>query len=193
MLAGCFGDLVVVVVSGPTSSSHRRACTAYLVQAFMPTNNGTTRAQRSIAKDVGAGGAVDVADVLFSRHLEAWPIPLKNIRFTEHCRQLNERTVRSIINSINEVGWMPTSTPQVTIPDLPDGEEMTSDLAATLSAFVLDGNHRLKAAQTVYRDDPEKTVTSCQCYREMRNTLTKKILADGERETYQYVVRNAGV
>eukprot|EP00904_Undaria_pinnatifida_P011818 jgi/Undpi1/7767/HiC_scaffold_23.g10240.m1 len=122
----------------------------------MSASNSTTRARRSKAKD-NAAGAVDVAGVLSSRQLQAWPIPLKNIRFTEHCRQLNERTVRSITNSIREVGWMPTALPQVTVPDLPDGEDMTSDLAATLVVFVLDGNHRLKAAKTFY-DDPEKTI-----------------------------------
>ena len=154
----------------------------------MSASNSTTRARRSKAKD-NAAGAVDVAGVLSSRQLQAWPIPLKNIRFTEHCRQLNERTVRSITNSIREVGWMPTALPQVTVPDLPDGEDMTSDLAATLVVFVLDGNHRLKAAKTFY-DDPEKTIT-CQCYRDISNTFTKKILADGEKRQPSRVLARA--
>ena len=82
---------------------------------------------------------------------------------------------------------MPTALPQVTLPGLNDGQKMTSALATTLEAFVLDGNHRLLAAKEVFRDEPEKTIR-CTCYREITCSFTKKIISDGKKRRTSYLV-----
>lgn len=83
---------------------------------------------------------------------------------------------------------MGTALPQVMFPDLVDGQEMTAELAADLDAYVLDGNHRLKAALVVYKNDPNKTI-QMSCYRDIEDPFTKKIISDGEKEeTDEYIL-----
>ena len=126
-----------------------------------------------------------LASMLNDLEVGQWQIPLANIRFTEHCRQTSPAAVSYIVDKIRQVGWMPTALPQVTLPGLNDGQIMTAELATTLEAFVLDGNHRLLAAREVFRDEPDKTIT-CTCYREITCTFTKKIISDGKKRRNSY-------
>ena len=126
-----------------------------------------------------------VASMLNDLEVGQWEIPLANIRFTEHCRQTSPAAVCYIVDKIRQVGWMPTALPQVTLPGLNDGQIMTAELATTLEAFVLDGNHRLLAAREVFRDEPDKTIT-CTCYREITCALTKKVISDGKKRRNSY-------
>ena len=126
-----------------------------------------------------------VASMLNDLEVGQWEIPLANIRFTEHCRQTSPAAVSYIVDKIRQVGWMPTALPQVTLPGLNDGQIMTAELATTLEAFVLDGNHRLLAAREVFRDEPDKTIT-CTCYREITCAFTKKIISDGKKRRNSY-------
>ena len=155
------------------------------VQPLMAARNDTrTRARKGVGSSASRGGSppvVDaVADALRNRGLHEWAIPLKNITCTEHCRPTNPGSVQDLVTRIGQVGWMPTALPQVTVPGVPEGEQMTDELAATLEVFVLDGNHRVKAAQQVYANDPDKTIR-CSCYRDIDCTFTKKIISDGEK------------
>ena len=121
-----------------------------------------------------------MAEALSDRVQHEWAIPLKNITCTEHCRPTPPGSVQDLVNRIGEVGWMPTALPQVIVPGVPEGREMTDDLAATLQVFVLDGNHRVKAAQQVYAYDPDKTIR-CSCYRDIDCTFTEKIISNGKK------------
>ena len=137
----------------------------------------------------GGGGAVssslvqhdDVASMLKGLEVGHWEVPLANIRFTEYCRQTSPAAVKYIVDKIWQVGWMPTALPQVTLPGLNDGQKTTAALTTTLEAFVLDGNHRLLAAEEVFRDEPDKTI-ACTCYREITCSFTKKIISDGKKK-----------
>jgi len=107
-----------------------------------------------------------------------FPIPIANVIFTEHSRQTNPKSVDALVNNITANGWMPSSTPIVMVQDLPPGDNLTEEAAAKAKVHVLDGNHRLKAAQRVYKDDPEKTV-NCMCIRHIDDAVTKQIVSAG--------------
>lgn len=139
---------------------------------------GAGRGSSSSAPTAG-DSTLDVSSVLTELEAGQWEISLANIRFTEHCRQRSPAAVEDIVTKVREVGWMPTAPAQVMLPDLDDGVTTTDELAAKLTAYVLDGNHRLMAAKEVYKDDPTKNI-KCSCYRDITCPFTKNIISDGK-------------
>lgn len=105
-------------------------------------------------------------------------MPLKNITLAENSRQTSPTAVQEVVESIQSHGWV-DSFPRVMFSDLTEGQEMTVELAATLHAVVIDGNHRLAACKEVYGED---RLIRCTCYRFIADGFARQIASDGEME-----------
>lgn len=117
------------------------------------------------------------ATVLEEYFIGTFPVPLKNLRSTTLVRQTNSLGVSELEDSMKDNGFMQSGAPSVIFNDVQDKSRFTAKDALEQPGFVLDGNHRLKAAKNVFQED---TCIPCRCYVDIPNKSIKKVLADGE-------------
>lgn len=117
------------------------------------------------------------ATVLERYYIGTFPVPLDNLRSTTVVRQTNSLGVSDSEKSMKDHGFMQSGAPSVIFNDVQDKSQFTAAEALERTGFVLDGNHRLKAAKKVF---PAETLIPCRCYTDIPNKSIKKLLADGE-------------
>ena len=106
---------------------------------------------------------------------------VSKITLTSCGRSLREEGVKTIMQSIRDDGWVPTSYLAVTLMN--DGEEGVLERGGDsqkLQYRCLDGNHRLEALR---RLDTKRGVDSevpVHVYRSLGNTLTESTIANRE-------------
>lgn len=71
-----------------------------------------------------------------------WDVPINNIRITENSRQTSDAAVARFVESIKADGWSTGSYPKLMFTTLGPDTPMTDELAKSLKAVVIDGNHR---------------------------------------------------
>eukprot|EP00903_Cladosiphon_okamuranus_P014247 g13236.t1 len=133
-------------------------------------------------------------DYLDSIYLGRHKVKLQNIVVTAQVRQCNPRSVEFIKDSIKTNQWAPDSNPEVLVPSFPEDQKtLTAEFLAEAQVFVLDGNHRCTAAKETF---PAEYEIDCECYRDIKDTLTKHVIADNcnalaekrvNRTTYDHV------
>lgn len=144
---------------------------------------------------VPAAMPVDDADptgnmnqVLETNFLGVHKLKVKQIQNTEYTRQLSRVGVKLVKESIEARGWIAANAPYVLVPreQLPDGKETvwSGDVLSSLQAFCLDGNHRLRALETLYGADFELDV---RLYLHFDDDIMVNALARSELSPCLYV------
>lgn len=135
---------------------------------------------------LAGGGATSVngapintrlAQTLSSHFIGVFDVPLRCITVTALVRQVNDRGLETVTDSIKRNGWMPSSAPTVVISrEFCPGGEWATECTTTGSFKVLDGNHGITAAKKLFDGE---TRVAVRVYYEF-NPAHMRILGDGE-------------
>ena len=119
----------------------------------------------------------NLASTLQANVIGTFKIPLKNITCTSHVRQVNERGIKTVLESIQKKGWLDHCAPAVVIErEVLEGGEFTDESALARDFQVLDGNHRITAARRLWGGEH---LVSCRVHFALPASVIK-IVADRE-------------
>ena len=92
-------------------------------------------------------------------------------------RQVNERGIKTVLESIQKKGWLDHCAPAVVIErEVLEGGEFTDESALARDFQVLDGNHRITAARRLWGGEH---LVSCRVHFALPASVIK-IVADRE-------------
>ena len=144
-------------------------------------NQQTTSATPETAGTGHHSGPEKMNRLLDANYLGVHKLRVGQIRPTEFTRQLNARGFKKVRASIIEQGWVSSNTPYVLIPreQLPEGKQtvFSTELLKTLTAYTLDGNHRIKCLLDLEGPD---FVVECRLYLHFDCARTINTLARSE-------------
>ncbi|CAM9715297.1 unnamed protein product [Sphacelaria rigidula] len=138
--------------------------------------------------------------LLTSHYVGTFPIKLSQIAVTSLTRELNPRGVEKVITSLKSKGWLTHNPPAIVMPHegVPENGGITSEFLSTCEFRVLDGNHEISAARSIFEQDHS---VPCRMYHEFWPEVMR-ILGDalndvGEtlspRNTYDKLYMHVGI
>ncbi|CAN0497481.1 unnamed protein product, partial [Ectocarpus sp. 12 AP-2014] len=117
----------------------------------------------------GAGG------ILKERSLGMHYIALERLINTSHARQISQKSVKLLQQSIQSQDFMENQPLSVIFKGVHQAPFTQEDADKAGPASVLDGNHRLVALKAV---KPGDFLVPCQCYSDIKDANVKRIVAD---------------
>lgn len=133
----------------------------------------------SDAEEGVASGPLNLERILRDNLIGSFEVPLGNITLTSLTRELNPAGVAMVTKSLKDKGWSSSACPALVVDTEsipPDGVELTPDVVNNLDLKVLDGNHRIAAATTLFGKEYK---VPCRIYKEFPPDVMR-ILGDGE-------------
>ena len=130
---------------------------------------------------------VSMDDALAKNFLGEYSMTVRKLVCTTLARPRSRLGLESVEKSVKEKGWLAQFAPSVVISreDLPTGG-LTPSLALSISARVLDGNHRVVVFRKLYGADKALKV---RVYLEFADAADEKVIANCEsNETYWCVM-----
>lgn len=122
-----------------------------------------------------------LSQTLASHHIGVFEVPLEKIVVTALVRQLNDKGLDTVSDSVKKNGWMPSSAPSVVVSrELCPNGEWSAECISTASFKVLDGNHRITAAKRLFG---RETRVAVRVYYEFK-PKDMRVLGDGECSVY---------
>lgn len=118
--------------------------------------------------------------VLSSNYIGEFSMTVANLTCTTLARPRNKLGLQMVEQSVKAKGWLSQFAPSVLIPreTVPDGV-LTPQLALSISARVLDGNHRVVVFKKLFGDSSTLKV---RVYYEFANAPDEKLIADCESD-----------
>ena len=152
--------------------------------------NSADRSERNGSTGARASGELQgspqLGEVLREHLIGMYDIPVSSIACAAVVREVNQRGVRRVVESIRAKGWVPSTPPSVVAcQDIDMGQALSPADARKLTYRILDGNHRVTAFREVYGRQAE---VRCNVYRSFPAGVSRAI-ADCE---YLHVRRDHG-
>lgn len=138
------------------------------------TRDSMCSAPGSSAESRSIGNKLD--GLLREKFVGTFEIPLKQIAVTSLTRELNPSGLEAVIKSIRANGWLTHNPPALVLTSGGDDVDVTPESMPSRDFIVLDGNHRVSAAQRLF--EPDKAVP-CRVYRDLSRDAMR-LVGDGE-------------
>lgn len=122
-----------------------------------------------------------VRPLLQSTFLGAFEVVISKLKLTTMGRPLREAGVKKMLSSIEEGGWIRSSTPVVILRNASDEKIIDKDNARDMTFRVLDGNHRVAALamREKKRGGKEEPIITVSVHRSLPDNV-QRIIADRE-------------
>lgn len=117
-------------------------------------------------------------EMLGSKLVGTFDIPLKQMALTSLTRELNPRGVENLVKSIRANGWLTHNPPALVLSSALDNGEATSESMVSREYVVLDGNHRVGACKRLF--GPDRAIP-CRVYRNI-SPDAMRIIGDGKSQ-----------
>lgn len=124
-----------------------------------------------------ANGYTGMQALLANHFIGVYEVRLDNIACTTMVRQLSQKGLQNVEDSIKAKGYLPQFAPSVVVVSQDEVDNLTREQALTLHVRVLDGNHRVTVCKSLFS---EEGVLSCRLYRPFDSPADEKLIANCE-------------